>query len=419
MIFQFSLVFSLCASILFAQVNDGLLSGRYSSNQRAVSSEPIKITNKADSSTEKNLDKESDEMTVRLRAKKISKGKKSSKVSKSTVPMPDNKAPTELPLAETLNPPKEDVLAPQEPNTPPKIQEKVMTENISLSPGPVKSADAATPTATPPTPIIPELEVKETKAKEDAFVLSPYVENVHPDDVRNNKTELDLLPAYFWHKSASRYSYRDYKSDSMGISFSLRSIIDENYVGEASYLGSFAADIEANDATKDNVATKYEMIELGLKRRNYFGLSRKAIAFSYGLAFIDKSSKVSGGEGTRASVKTSGLKLAMDLRVPMTPHYAQTLGAYFVPKATHSEKTTALALDSGRAKENYVIGLKLGGEFKINRHHQLLWSLEQQIEKNQFSGEASLDDPDNGLKPENVSVTQTMSILSFGYRWGE
>lgn len=262
-------------------------------------------------------------------------------------------------------------------------------------------------------------QVQSLASGDAGHVYDFYREQVHPDDIRNNRVEIEVSPGFVSNESKSNYSYRDYKSSFQALSLD-GNIWFTPLVGiSGRYMFSFAADVSGDTATRSKVPASYEFIDLSLNFRKFLGLSRTAKSVEFEFLYSDYKMKTEADNAARGRVSTSGIGLGFKSRLPSSADYAWTVGGSFFPKLQHTESSTGLNLSSGHGAESARIGVELGGEFKFSRESQLIWTLGFSSEKNLFSGLAGAVDTATGTTPENVSVTNTLLMFNLGYRWGQ
>ncbi len=246
-----------------------------------------------------------------------------------------------------------------------------------------------------------------------------YREQVHPDDVRNNRVEIEVSPGIVSNESKSNYSFREYKNFFHAVTVGANIWFTPLVGISGHYTFSLAADVGGDTATNSKIAANYEFIDLAVNLRRFFGLSRLSKSAEFDLLYSENKMKTPTDNVSRGRINSTGFGLGIKARLPISVNYAWVLGASFFPRVQHSESATGIALNSGSSADSAKAGLDIGGEFKFNRESQIIWNLSATAEKNLFSGNASLPDPATGATPENVSVTNTMLIFNLGYRWGQ
>jgi hypothetical protein len=262
-------------------------------------------------------------------------------------------------------------------------------------------------------------QVKDLVADKDQPLIEAYKEQIHPDDTRLNQIEIDILAGAMSNSSASNYSYRNYNTISPQMSIGARLWMTPFLGLHGQYLTSIGADVISDAATRSRTTVQHEKTEIGFDLRRFFGMSRKANSLQYGLLFSEYKLAVPGTETHRVSIRSSGLGINLSARIPVAPTYAWTFGGKLIPRVQHKEQATGIDLSSGGLGESSRFDLSIGGEFKMVRQSQIIWELSVSHEKNQFNGQANFADPETGQKPMGVSVSNTLTVFSLGYRWGQ
>ncbi|MEK2689528.1 hypothetical protein [Bdellovibrio sp. GT3] len=285
---------------------------------------------------------------------------------------------------------------------------------------------AAAPAAsiTPVPTAVPTVEPSITDQAEALFsnkadkIYDYYAESVHPEDVRNNRLEVEISPLAVYNDSQSNYSFRDYQSFYNALRFKANVWLTPLIGVSGKFVFSLGSDVDSMEADASRVAVKYEQLDVGLNLRKYFGNSRKANSLEFALLFSDNKMKPPTDAVNRVGISTSGFGLGMKMRVPSSVDYAWVYGGSFFPRLQHTEQGNVSNISSGSVAENSRLALELGGEWRLSRSSQILWGLEASAEKNMFDGSATVPDPSTGTTPKNVSVTNSAYVFSLGYRWG-
>ncbi|WP_413559300.1 hypothetical protein [Bdellovibrio sp. HCB209] len=290
---------------------------------------------------------------------------------------------------------------------------------------------AATPAATV-APAASPVAVKEEKPVEPTIgaqaealftnkadkIYDYYAETIHPDDVRNNRLEVEISPVAVYNESTSNYSFREYQSFYDAVRFKANVWLTPLIGVSGKFMFSMAADIDSMEADKSRVTARYEFLDLGLNFRKYFGESRKANSLEFSVIYSDEKMSTPTDAVNRVRINTHGFGLGLKARLPSSVDYAWVIGGSFFPRLQHSETANDSGVNSGAVEDNSRLGLEFGGEWRLSRSSQLLWGLEASAEKNMFDGPAALPDPSTGSTPKNVSVTNSLYMFSLGYRWG-
>jgi hypothetical protein len=261
-------------------------------------------------------------------------------------------------------------------------------------------------------------QVKDLVLGKEQPTLEAYKEQIHPDDVRLNRLEINVSPGYVYHESKSSYSYRNYLSFSPYISLGAQIWLTP-FIGLGGKHGtSLGADISEAGVPSSHIPVTYEDSEVSVDFRRFFGFSRRSNSLNFGIYFSESKLSVPGDNLKRVKTRSSGIGIKFESRFPTAPSYSWILGGRIQPRISHTETATGLNLQSGESPQSSQVGLNFGGEFKLSRGSQIIWDLSYSFEKNQFTGPASTSDPETSITPSGVSVTQTQSLFTLGYRWG-
>ncbi|WP_415063513.1 hypothetical protein [Bdellovibrio sp.] len=245
-----------------------------------------------------------------------------------------------------------------------------------------------------------------------------YREQIHPDDIRNNRVEIDLTPVVSYTDSQSNYSFRDYQSFFNALKIKSNVWFTPLIGVSGQIMFSLAADVDSLAADKSRIPAKYEFVDLGVNFRKFFGVSRKSSSVEFSVLYSDNKMTVPSDNTSRARLKSQGFGMGLKARIPTSANYSWVVGGTFFPRLQHTESATGAAISSGSPEESIRIGLDLGGEWKFTREGQMIWNLGLSAERNVFDGAAGLPDPSTGSTPSNVSVTNSLYMFSLGYRWG-
>ncbi len=244
-----------------------------------------------------------------------------------------------------------------------------------------------------------------------------YKIKAHPDDLRQNKVELDFTPVLAYVDSQSNYSPRSYFNVFQGMDLGARVWFTPLIGVSGHMMFSLAGDMREAQGG-DYTQTYFENMDLAFRLRNFFDADLLAKSVEFSLHYIEQKVQPSADSPTRMRLKTQAVGLGMTARVPTSKDYAWTFGGVFYPRMQHAESVSVSGYNSGSPEESVGMTLQLGGEWKFSRHSQILWGLESQLQRNVFSGAAAAADPNSGLTPNNVSVQQALYLFSLGYRWG-
>lgn len=261
-------------------------------------------------------------------------------------------------------------------------------------------------------------QMKQLFAGKGKDILLFYKENAHPDDLRNNKLEIELSPKYVSNNSKSNYYYRDYMSSypALAVKTSIWFVPAFGLSGKFQF--AFASAISGNPNDSSKVLTRNENLEFALNFRNYFSISRKANSLEFQILFLDTKMTVPTDEIYRYSFDSSGLGIGFKMKNPESVYLTTYYGMQFYPKLTHKESATGSSANSGTNRENSRIGVEYGKEYILGKDCVVSYGLELTNETNSFKGAVASPDPVSGFTPDGVSVSNSTIGFVLGYRWG-
>ncbi len=304
-------------------------------------------------------------------------------------------------------------------NEPPPAKEAVPAPVPTAEPTTVAPAPVPTPTTEAPA------EEKRPPVTEQvrALILGGSQEEIeearnqiHPQDPRANVVEISFAPAYFYNDSDSGYSFRDYASHGPGLGLGANLWFTPFFGLQSRFFTSASASVRSGGTNM--VPMDVQTFEAGFRFRKHFGFSRKAARMEWGIDYHDSVNKINSEATTVIGRKSSGLSLSLGAVVPTSVTYAHTFQVDMRPRLTHSESNTGVDVKSGSNSETNAISLSVGGEWTLDRRNQVFWKTQYSVERNLFKGEASIMDPHNDTTPDGVSVTNSLLLFYFGFKWG-
>lgn len=283
---------------------------------------------------------------------------------------------------------------------------------------------APTEKATPP-PKVPEKAKDEGLGEQmkvlilggDEDQIEKYKEKLHPLDPRVNIVELSLAPSYFYNNSSSNYSFRKFSVSAPALNIDADIWLSPFFGIHGSYFTSFDGTVRSA-GPKQNVSADYQNTHVRLQFRKHFGLYRKAPSLTWGIGYYEQSMHIPADTSDRVSTDTTGLTVSLEARLPKSLAYSHILGVELRPRSTQKEKS-ADDVKSGDKVETGGLSVWVGGSYLLDRQNQIFWRLTENIEHDAFTGDASAADPATGTTPNGVTVTNSMTIFSLGYRWGK
>ena len=246
--------------------------------------------------------------------------------------------------------------------------------------------------------------------------IEEYNARIHPQDPRANMLSISIAPAYFYDGSSSNYSYRNYHSNGPGIGLGMNLWLTPFFGLQSKYFSSVSSGVRDGTAG-DVVPMDTQEFEAGLRFRRHFGYSRKSAQLSWGLDYHDSGNKISKDATQTMGRKTSGLSLTLEGTLPSSVTYAHLFEVALRPFQHHSEMQTQITAKTGAKSQTNSIHLGLGGQWTLDRNNQVFWKGQYSVERNLFDGTASQPDL-HGNTPNGVSVTNSLLIFYFGFKWG-
>jgi hypothetical protein len=120
----------------------------------------------------------------------------------------------------------------------------------------------------------------------------------------------------------------------------------------------------------------------------------------------------------RGRLRTNGAQISLEGEWPTSGRNSWLLGVSFLPLASHKEYSTGLTLKSGGRVDTNGVGVTIGTKIQYDRSSALFVRLTHQLDKHVFTGQAATPDPNTGIAPSGVPVTNSFTILQLGYTWG-
>ncbi|MGZ3742778.1 MAG: hypothetical protein ACXWRA_02870 [Pseudobdellovibrionaceae bacterium] len=282
---------------------------------------------------------------------------------------------------------------------------------------PTKLEPAVSPTPKPEEPTLSQ-QAKSLFTTNPESVIGFYQEQLEESDPRQNKVEISFASSFVSNESSSNYSYRDYRSVFAGVNMGANVWLTPAMGMGGNFLFSLGADTSGDAVTHTPSPARYELLDMAVKFRQFYGFSQTSKSVEFDLIYSDFKFNVSTDDIFRAKLKSSGLGLKMVLRMPSSPDVAWLMGGSFYPRFQHMESKAGADINSGNNIENVRLGIQLGSEVKLSKSAQIFYEASVMWEKNAFEGSAKLTDPRTNTIPSNVNVNDAFYMFSLGYRWG-
>ncbi len=245
-----------------------------------------------------------------------------------------------------------------------------------------------------------------------------YRSYLSPDDIRRNRVELELAPAFIYNESKSDYYYRNYNTATPGGRLGLNVWFTPFFGVATSYEKTFLGTMKKDVSGASQTPYMDQWLQIGLRFRRFAGYSPTSTSITFGIDYHDYQRKVPLDDLRHSKLSTAGLLLSAETRVPASESVAWILGLEYMPVANHQELQTAGNIKSGSKIETIKMGISFGPEFKLNRTNRLFLKIRDVYEKNSFTGASNTADPYTGEMPENVSVMNNFLFFEVGYIWG-
>jgi hypothetical protein len=241
-----------------------------------------------------------------------------------------------------------------------------------------------------------------------------------PGDGRTSLLELSVAPGFLYDGSSSNYSFRNYTSTAETIGVEGKFWISSTLAIDASYKTSVSGDMsDTLNGVGRQISVTHDWLTLGLRNKTTFGTSRYPPSLVFGLDYYCYSLNVPSDSQSRENITSIGALLSVETELPSSSYHAWTLGFYVAPKLQHSESGGSAGFSSGGSTDANMIGFALGSRMRFDHTHSVYWKLSHMIEKDVFSGSASLRDPASGTTPVGVGVTNSFTGLQVGFTWSD
>ena len=289
----------------------------------------------------------------------------------------------------------------------------------------------STPIPMIPTPVLTSASVSVTPAKntksskpesKSSAPSTPVLASVtRPAELLRIDHFLDLGVSlgYLYNGSDSTYSFRNYSIAAPVVAGDANVWVTPTFGVHGSYMTSYNGSVSDSNNGSRNVAVSETWLNLGIRGREFFGSDLMAPSLTFGIDYINFGMQTSSDAKTRESLLSSGVKLSLEAEIPVSYSRSWTIGMEISPFLSHSEGTTSINFQSGTGNSAVEAGLSIGSRYRFSRSETIFFKLSESIERDLFSGSASLVDPVTGAAPSNVSVTNSFTILQFGYSWGD
>lgn len=284
----------------------------------------------------------------------------------------------------------------------------------------VKPVEAPKPAAKTPEPVTEENFVQKLQdiVLGDQDEAIRYRESLHPEDRRQNIIELQFAPALMYLDSTSKYSYRNFSSSGSGMSIGAQIWTSPFFAITSSYFITLASDIKADPAGDRRLQVDHRLFDVGFKFRKFYNLSRKSPVTSVSVKYDEYQMILPKKETGRTRLRTTGVALGLDAKIPSSVTHAWTFGTEVVVRPKVTEEKTDLDLSSGKNPTSQTYKFFVGSEYSFSRNQSLFLKLSHRYDKSVYEDAANKPDPLTGVAPTGVSVNQGITMFELGFTWG-
>lgn len=235
---------------------------------------------------------------------------------------------------------------------------------------------------------------------------------------RLNLLELSVAPGYLYNNSESSYTFRNYTSATPIVLFDVNVWLNPGFGLHGSFNETLGGHVnDSIDGSRTAAATQ-EWFRVGLHGRKFFSYDSTTAVLNFGLDYLDYQFHVPADAQMHGGLQSSGIEFSVEAEIPASRTRWWTIGTTLSPKLKQSESATSINYQSGGSVDANAVSLSLGGRWQFDRNDALFWKLSHTVEKDLYSGAASLADPRTGVAPTGVAVINSFTIFQVGYTWG-
>lgn len=235
---------------------------------------------------------------------------------------------------------------------------------------------------------------------------------------RLNILELSLAPGYLYNNSESSYTFRNYNSSTPTLTFDANFWLNSEIALHGSVAQTLGGHVNDSIDGSRNAAAAQEWLRIGVHGRKFFSLDSSVSALVFGLDYYDYRFRVPADARLRGGIHSSGVELMLEAEIPASRTRSWTLGVTLAPKLRQTESSTTIDFQSGGSVDANAVGFAFGSRWQFSSNDTIFWKVSHAVEKDLFSGDATLADPRTGSAPTGVSVINSFTIFQIGYTWG-
>lgn len=223
--------------------------------------------------------------------------------------------------------------------------------------------------------------------------------------------DISIATVYLYEDAQSGYSFRQETLASPAYAAKGRVWLSPEFAIGGSYLATFGGQVA--DRTSSVSAGRTETA-FGVYMRKLFAESH----LTFGVELIDSQFRTSSDAVSKLKTKSGGIRLSMEGEFQSGASAAWLIGFSASPKLQHEEISAATEVRSGTGVNAVAIGASLERRWRFDSANALFIRLEHKMERDLFTGSATLADPIGGATPNGVSATIGTTLIQFGYNWG-
>lgn len=300
------------------------------------------------------------------------------------------------------------------------VNEKPPRKNTESTPTP-----SATPSVVAPAPNSKNEEVSSLSAQSPSApqVLEPdsqghvVVSDGPPASVFEEKSpsrrllEISLGSIYFYRDSDAAYSLRRSTLAAPGYGVDAKVWLSPEFAIGGRHDSTLGGNITGSSG---DLATNLSDTAFGVYLKRSFSKSN----LIFGFEFVESNFDVSDSATDKLKSKSTGFRLAIEGEFAHSEKGAWVFGFSASPKLQHEEGATATHAQSGKGVSAYAVGASLERRWKFDDSNALFVRVQHRVERDLFTGAATVADPVGGATPDGVSVTVGTTLIQFGYNWG-
>ncbi len=266
---------------------------------------------------------------------------------------------------------------------------------------------------------LPERAVEDSQADDDAIRQQVARDReASPKAPQNNLLDLSFSAGYLYNDSSSTYSFRKYSTSAPAIHADARIWLSPEFGLGGSYLATLSGSLPDGSNPARVVPTTQQTLTLGIRYRDFFTRDLSFPYLVWGADYYQYHLSVPQDSLSRADLYTTGAKLSVLGVFPSHRSYAWNLGFSLLPKMYHHEGSNSSGFKSGGHADANAVEFLVGGQWQLSPSSSMFWRVTYQVEKDLFTGDASVPDPSSKTTPNGVSVTNSAVLLQMGYGWG-